>query len=212
VARLVPPELERWAERYTTAPSAALRRVADDTRANTSSPGMMVGPVEGALLAMLVRLSGARSVVEVGTFTGYSALAMAEALPDDGELLSCELDPANVATARAHFAASPHGDRIRVAPGPALDTLRALPERSVDLVFVDADKEGYPDYYEEALRLLVQGGLLVVDNVLWSGRVLAPRDDEARAIVAMSERVRHDARVEHVLLTVRDGVLLVRKK
>ena len=173
---------------------------------------MLSGRVEARLLQLLVRLVGARRVIEVGTFTGYATLMMAAGLPPEGELVTCEIEPRHAAIAERFFARSPDGRKIRVAPGPALATLRALPAGSVDLLFIDADKERYPAYYEEGLRLVRPGGLIAIDNALWSGRVLAPADEEDRAIAAVNDRAARDERVEAVLLTVRDGVLLVRKK
>lgn len=171
---------------------------------------MLSGQLEGTLLQMLVGALGARRVLEIGTFTGFSAQMMAAALPDDGQLISCDLDPNAIAIARDFFARSPHGHKITLREGPALDTMRSLAP-GFDLVFIDADKENYINYYEEALRLLSPNGLIAVDNVLWSGRVLDPREESDRAIVAFNEHVAADGRVSQVVLTVRDGLMLVRR-
>jgi caffeoyl-CoA O-methyltransferase len=173
---------------------------------------MQVGPVEGRLLGLLVRLAGARRVLEVGTFTGYSALAMAAALPDEGRLLTCDVDAEVTAAARGFFDRSGHGHKIEIRLGPALETLPGLAGGSFDLVFLDADKESYPAYLEHAVRLLRPGGLLVADNVLWSGRVLDPRDAATLAIARFNRLVHEDARLEAVMLTVRDGMTLARKR
>jgi caffeoyl-CoA O-methyltransferase len=209
---VLPDEIERYAAEHTTPEPAHLAAVAEATRAATDAPGMMVGPVEGRFLEFLVRLSGARRVLEIGTFTGYSALSMAAALPPDGRLVTCEIDPERAALARRHFEASPFGHLIDLREGPALDTLATL-DGPFDLVFIDADKTGYRDYYEAALARLSPTGLVAVDNVLWSGRVLDPAadDDDTRAIRAFNDHVRSDSRVHCVLLTVRDGILLVRR-
>jgi caffeoyl-CoA O-methyltransferase len=173
---------------------------------------MQTGKVEGAFLKLLVRLSGARKVLEIGTFTGYSALMMAEGLPADGELVTCEISEEHASLAQRYFDRSPNGRKIRLALGPAADTLRGIPDGSVDLVFIDADKERYPFYYEESVRVLRSGGLIAADNVLWYGRVLSPEDDASRAIVRFNRTVMGDDRVEKVMLPVRDGVYLIRKR
>jgi caffeoyl-CoA O-methyltransferase len=212
VLALVPEAIDAYAAAHTVPAPELLQELAAETRAKTSAPQMMVGDIEGRFLQLLVQLGGCKRVVEVGTFTGYSALMMAEGLPDGGELVTCELLEAHAEIARRYFAKSPHGKKIKLRLGPAIDTLRSLPAAETDLIFLDADKTGYPDYYEEGLRLLRPGGLLVADNVLWSGKVLDPKDDDTRALVAVADRARKDPRVTPVMLTVRDGLLLARKK
>ena len=186
------------------------RRLHDETHATMSSPQMLVGRIEGQLLKLLVQLSGARRVLEIGMFTGYSALMMAEGLPDDGRLVTCDINPKAAEIAQRYFNESPHGNKIEIRLGPALETIATLTE-PIDMVFIDADKTNYSNYYEACLPLLRPGGLIVADNVLWSGRVLEPDDDDSRAIVAFNERVQADPRVENVCLTVRDGMMLARK-
>ena len=204
-------QVDAYAAAHSTAEPRLLQKVANETRTSFGD-AMLVGPVEGRLLEFLVHLSGARRILEIGTFTGYSALSMAAALPPDGSIVTCEIDPQTAAIARRHFEASPWADQIRVKVGPALDTLAAL-EGPFDLVFVDADKENYRRYYEAVLPLLAERGLIAVDNVLWSGRVLDPSDDSpsTRAIVEFNDFVRHDPRAVCVMLTVRDGVTLIRR-
>lgn len=208
---LVDPELERYAESHTTPVEPLLLALRGETYARMESPDMQVGPVEGSFLRLLVQLSGARRVLEIGTFTGYSALMMASALPEDGQLITCDLDPVATAVARRFFDKSRHGRKIELRLGPALDTLASL-QGPFDLAFLDADKERYPDYLEAILPLLRKGGLLVADNTLWSGRVLSPKGEEDRAIHAFNERCARDERLDAVLLTVRDGVTLARKR
>jgi caffeoyl-CoA O-methyltransferase len=172
---------------------------------------MLSGHLEGTLLQMLVAMSGARRVLEIGMFTGFSAQMMASALPDDGRVVTCDIEPRHIAIAREFFARSAHGYKIEVREGPALETLKTLEPRSFDFVFIDADKRNYINYYEASLPLLADGGTIAVDNVLWSGRVLDPQEEDDRAIVAFNDHVRADDRVTCVMLTVRDGVMLIRR-
>lgn len=208
---LIPKPIERYAAAHTDPPGALFEALREETYARMRSPGMQVGPIEGAFLKMLVQLVGARRVLEIGMFTGYSGLKLAEGLPDDGELITCDVDPDAEAVARRFFSQSPHGKKITIRMGRALDTIATL-KGPFDLVFIDADKESYSAYYDAVFPLVRQGGLIVADNTLWSGDVLAPKDASGRAIVAYNDKVARDDRVEKVLLTVRDGMLLARKK
>ncbi len=209
---LLDPALDKYTHDHTTPRAPLFDALREKTYATMSSPGMQVGRVEGALLALLCRLMGARRVLEVGTFTGFSALSMAEALPDDGELITCDVDPEATAIARSFFDQSPHGRKIQIRLGAGLDTIRALPDQPFDLAFIDADKPRYTDYYEAILPRLRPGGLLVADNTLWSGKVLAPKEESDHAIVRFNDHVLADPRVENVLLSVRDGMMLAYKR
>jgi caffeoyl-CoA O-methyltransferase len=213
VSGVVDPDIERYALEHTTPEPEPLRALAEETRRTLASHGMMVGPLEGRFLATLVGVAGARRVLEIGMFTGYSALSMAAALPPGGQVVTCEVDPDRAAIARRHIEASPWADRIEIRMGPALDTLATL-DGPFDLVFVDADKREYARYYDAALPLLADRGLMVVDNVLWGGKVLdgADPDDDTRAIAAFNDMVAADPRVETVMLTIRDGVSLIRRR
>ncbi len=209
---IVTPETEAYAAEHTTPGHPLLVQVEAETRASQEAHGMMVGLLEGRFLETLVWLSGARRILEIGCFTGYSALSMAAALPPDGSIVTCELDPDRAATARRHFDASPWADQIEIRLGPALDSIAGL-EGPFDLIFIDADKTNYANYYEAVLPLLADRGLIVADNVLWSGRVLDDTDqsDDTVAIRAFNNLVRDDDRVTCVMATVRDGVLLIRR-
>lgn len=211
---IIPEALAQYVEAHSAPEPELLQALRDETQASLAMPQMQVGRVEGALLRMLVQLTRARRVLEVGTYSGYSALAMASGLPDDGKLVTCDIDPVATAVARKYWEQSPHGHKIELHLRPAIETIRELAAQkaSFDLVFLDADKTGYLDYYEAALPMLPAGGLVVADNTLWSGRVLEPREDSDHAIVRFNARVAADARVETVLLSVRDGVLLARKR
>jgi predicted O-methyltransferase YrrM len=210
---IVPEALDHYCAGHTSPPEPLLDELAAYTRAHCQNAQMLTGPVEGRLLKMLVQISGARRVLEIGTFTGYSALSMAAGLPGDGELITCDVNPETSEIAQSFFERSPHGGKIRLIRGRAIKTLRALPPQpSFDFVFLDADKESYLDYYEAVMPRLKPHGLIAADNTLWSGRVLDPKEKSDHAIVAFNAHVHSDIRVEHVLLSVRDGVLLIRKK
>lgn len=190
-------------------------------RAETAALPMarwQIAPEQGQFLALLVKLTGARRILEVGTFTGYSALCMAEALPAEGSILCCDLAGDYNATARSYWREAGVETRIELRLGPALETLEAL-ERdgqggSFDIAFIDADKANYPRYLEQALTLLRAGGLLIFDNVLWSGRVLErqPHSEDTRAIQQLNLALKHDERVDYSLLPLGDGMSLCRKR
>ncbi len=208
---LVPEAIERYATAHTIPESPLLRELVEETFAKTQIPHMQVEHLEGAFLRLLARITGARRVLEIGTFTGYSALVMAEGLPEDGRLITCDIDPAATEIARRYWARSPHGKKIELLLGPALENLKTI-AGPFDLVFIDADKENYVKYWEACLPKVRRGGLLVADNVLWSGRVLNPKDDSDKALVAFNAHVHTDPRVEAVMLTVRDGMMLAWKR
>jgi caffeoyl-CoA O-methyltransferase len=213
VKAIIPRKIEEYCLRHSTARDKLLQELERYTRRHCADAQMLIGPHEGALLALLVRLTGARQVLEIGTFTGYSALCMAEALPGNGRLITCEIKPRHAEIAQSFFKRSRHGRKIKLRLGPALETLTNLPaSANFDFVFLDADKENYVNYYEMVLPRLRSGGLIVADNVLWSGRVLAPRKKTDRAVVRFNKHVRRDPRVECVMLPVRDGVSLIRKR
>jgi caffeoyl-CoA O-methyltransferase len=210
---IVDPELERYAADHSSPEAPHLAAAAARTREASQSHAMMVGPLEGQLLALMVALTGARRVLEIGTFTGYSALSMAAALGEGGTIVTCELDPEHAALAQGHFDASPFADRIDLRLGPALETVAGL-DGPFDLVFIDADKAHYLDYYEAVLPKVAPGGVVLADNVLWSGRVLDLDDqsEDTAAIRAFNDRVRDDPRVTCVILTIRDGVSVIRPR
>lgn len=208
---LVPEAIENYAADHSEPLAQLFNDLREETYAKTSAPQMQVGRIEGNFLKLLVKLSRARRVLELGMFTGYSALMMAEGLPDDGELITCDIDPKAEEIARRYFERSPHGRKIQIRIGPGLETIKTL-KAPIDFVFIDADKENYSNYFDAVLPLLPSGGLIVADNTLWSGRVLEPKTESDKAIVAFNARVAGDARVEKVLLTVRDGMMLIRKK
>jgi predicted O-methyltransferase YrrM len=207
------PRVEQYAAEHTSGEPAYFAVLADRTRAETSAPGMMVGTLEGRFLSALVALARPQLVLELGTFTGYSALSMAESLPPGGRIITCDISEEHVTMARRNFAASPFADRIEIKVGPALESIAAL-DGPFDLMFIDADKVSYLAYYEALLPKLAADGAMLVDNVLWSGRILDSEDDSesTTALREFNDRVAADERVEVVMLTVRDGVSLIRHR
>lgn len=201
-----------YIEQHTTPSSAELEELERETIRTLEAPGMLSGPVVGRLLEFVVYTLGARSVLEIGTFSGYSALAMAEGLPPDGRIVTLEIDERHAELASHAIAASPYAERIEVVLGPALESLERLPG-PFDFIFIDADKEHYVEYYEAVLPKLSEHGLIAADNTLWGGRVLdeTNKSTSTEAIRAFNTRVRTDPRVRCVILPVRDGVTLVRR-
>lgn len=207
------PAIEAYAVAHTTPEPAWFASLADNTRANTAAPGMMVGTLEGRFLSFLVHLARPRLVLEIGTFTGYSALSMAEALPEGGRIITCDVSEDHVRLAREHVGATPFADRIEFRLGKAIDTLATL-DGPFDLVFVDADKTGYDAYLEAVLPKLSPQGVVVIDNVLWRGQVLDESidDPDTAALRTFNTKWANDPRVECVLLPIRDGVTLLRRR
>lgn len=204
-------DIERYVEANVTPESETFRALAEETRTGTNQPQMQVGPVEGTFLRHLVRAMNARLVVEIGTFTGYSALMMAEGLPEGGRLITCDIDKTATTIARKYWAQSPHGAKIDLRLGRAMTTIDGI-DGPIDLVFIDADKQSYIDYWEALVPKVRPGGLLLADNVLWSGRVLDPVDPDDHALAAFNRHVLSDARVETVMLPVRDGITMACKR
>lgn len=208
---IVTEEIEEYAEAHTTAPSELLRRLAAETQAELRVPQMLTGPIEGRLLEFLVFAVRPQRVLELGTYSGYSSLSMAAALPPGGHIETCEVDETHAEVARRYHEEAGVSDRITIHLGPALETIERL-EGEFDLVFVDADKINYPTYYELLLPRLAEHGLMVFDNTLWSGRVVDPDDSpDTKAITELNDRLASDPAVVAVVLTVRDGVTLVRR-
>ena len=198
-------KIEEYAFNHTSYEGDLLKRLEEETYEKLEIPQMTTGRIEARLLKLLARLVSAKRILEIGTFAGYSALSMAEALPEEGELVTCEEDPEAIAFARKYFDLSTNGKKITQVEGSALESLKFI-KGPFDMAFIDADKENYSNYYEIILPMIRSGGLIAVDNVLWSGRVLDPKDNSDKAIHQFNERVIQDERVESVLLTVRDGL------
>jgi caffeoyl-CoA O-methyltransferase len=194
-----------------------LRRLERETAEMGEIAGMQIAPDQGALMTLLCRLIGVREAIELGTFTGYSAICIARGLAPGGRLIACELDEGYAETAARNFEAAGVADRIEIRIGPALETLRALPQREVfELGFIDADKTEYPDYYEELLARTRPGGLVLVDNVFGGGAIVGDTpgfsDDSLAAIRTLNDRIRDDERVDVAMVGVADGLTFVRKR
>lgn len=216
---IVAPRIEQYAVEHCSREPDYLAELAAETQKSTSAPEMMVGTLEGRFLSALVAMLRPQLVLEIGTFTGYSALSMAESLPPGGRIVTCDINDDHVAIARRHIERSPYAAQIDIRLGNAHDTLETLDGR-FDLVFIDAEKTGYLGYYEAVLPKLSPHGVIAVDNVLWSGRVLPDAggegdcgddDEDTVALRAFNDHVVNDDRVECVMLTVRDGLSLIRR-
>jgi caffeoyl-CoA O-methyltransferase len=208
----VSPEVDAYAEAHTTQPTELLAQLAEETRATLQAPQMLTGTVEGRMLELLVFASGARRVLELGTYSGYSSISMAAALPPGGRIDTCEVSADHAAVAQRYIEAAGYDDTITVHIGPAIETIDRL-EGEFDFVFIDADKVNYVNYYEAVLPRLSERGLIAADNTLWSGRVAdeSNNDENTLAIRAFNDRVHSDPRVVAAMLTVRDGVTLIRR-
>ena len=194
MAFIVNEQVEEYAAEHTTQLLDLFERLAAETREKTTAPQMMVGRSRAASSAALVGLTGAKRILELGTFTGYSSISMALALPDDGRIITCDVDPEATAIARRYMDESGLGDKIEIRLGPALETIDSL-DGPFDLVFIDADKPNYQNYYEAVLPMLADDGLIIADNVLWSGRVVeADGDESTQAIKSFNEHVRRRPR------------------
>ena len=208
-------ELHEYMVAHGARQDDVLRRVQEETAAMGDIAVMQIAPDQGAFMTLLARLTGAREAIELGTFTGYSAICIARGLVPGGRLIACELSEEYAEIAAANVAAAGVADRVEIRIGPALDTLADIPEREVfDLGFIDADKENYPAYYEAVLARTRPGGLIVVDNVLAAGRVTDPGNDQEQvlAIREANELIAADERVDTAMVAIADGLMLARKR
>ena len=207
---LVPEDIEKYAVNNSE-PEGNLLTDLTETTYNRSDAGVMIsGPSVGNFLSMLIFVTQSKRVLEIGTFVGYSALIMARSLPTNGELITLDVDVNSPNLGKKYWDKDPAGKLITFKLGKALETMDTL-EPGFDLIFIDADKRNYANYYEKSLNLLSKNGIIVIDNVLWSGKVLDPKDKESKAINDLNKKITSDQRVKNVLLTVRDGLMLIRK-
>ncbi len=203
--------IRQYCEQYTSTPPPYLKRIERETHLKTIAPQMLSGPLQGRLLSLLSKLVRPRYILEIGTFTGYSALCLAEGLEKSGSLHTIEINPEYESMIRSNWAMSPFVEQMHLHLGAALEIIPRL-NSGIDLVFIDAAKEQYPHYYDLVIEKLQSGGLIIADNILWGGKVLTPaQDKETQAIMSFSEKVKADERVEVVLLPIRDGISLIRK-
>ncbi len=207
---LVHEAIEDYAFLSTGAEPELLQELIDATNENMGWPQKLSGRLVGRTLSMLSHLVQPKNALEIGMFTGYSALSIAEGMPDDGKLICCETNPRAIDFAKTFYDRSPHGHKIEVIFGRAMDTLDQL-DMELDFTFIDADKRNYLNYYERVLEMTRPGGLIVLDNVLWSGKVIQPESEIDDVLVELNQRIAADSNVENVFLTVRDGVNVVRK-
>ena len=209
---IVEPNVEQYAEAHTTPDGELFERLAAETREKSDRPQMMVGKLEGQFLASLVAAVRPQHVLELGTFTGYSSISMARTLPDGGRITTCDVNEETTAIARRYAEEAGVADRIEYRLGPALEMLREL-DGPFDLVFIDADKDGYVDYYEAVLPKLADGGVILADNTLASGDVVQEQPSGmAATIKQFNEHVSADDRVDCVVLTIRDGITMIRRR
>jgi len=208
---LVSKDIEQYCKDYSLDDTDLLKELSKATWETEDKPQMLCGSLVGGLLQILIKISGAKRVLEIGMFTGYSTLKMAEALPTDGEIHSCELMEKHIVTAKSWFKKSDVNYKISIHKGEAEESLEEFRAGSFDIMFVDADKTGYPEYYRKGTMLLKKGGIAIFDNMLWSGSVLNPEDDDAKALSETAELIKNDSRLEQLLLPVRDGLMIYRK-
>ncbi len=208
---IVPPALEEYCRQHSIPSDATFDAIEAYTNTHTELPQMMLGPLAGALLTVLAKSANARNALEIGTFTGYSSLAIARGLADDGQLTTVDINPETTAKAREFWGRHPDGVKISALIGPALDIVGTLVE-PFDFVFIDADKGNYINYWEAVITKVRAGGLIVADNTLWSGDIIAPQDDDGHSLAAFNQHVAKDTRVDVALLTVRDGMTVACKR
>ena len=208
---LISKEIEQYCLNQSQPDTGLLKALVNKTLKEEEIPQMLSGPLVGGLLQLLIKITGAKNILEIGMFTGYSTLKMAEALPEDGEIHTCELMEKHVKTAESWFNKSNDGYKITIHHGRAIDQLNSFKISSFDLIFIDADKINYPEYYRRSTTLLKVGGIAVLDNMLWDGEVLNPKDGNAKALRETAELIKNNHRLESLLLPVRDGILIYRK-
>ena len=211
IVQITDSSIEQYAREMTTPESEDVQALVESSDAELEYIDMLSGNLVGQLLKMLVKISGAKRILEIGTFTGYSAITMAEALPEDGEIITMEMNLRYQELASKHFEKFDHQKKIKLMKGNAQEMISEL-HGEFDLIFLDADKLSYEAYFNQTLPFLKSGGIMVVDNVLWDGTVIEPQDHKSEALDAFNQKVSKDERVEQVLLPVRDGVTIIRMK
>ena len=206
--KLVSTEINQYCEENSQGDSDLLQELTEYTYKTEDLPQMISGMQVGNVLQGFIKSISAKRVIEVGMFTGYSALKMAEILPENGEVHTCELMKKHVKTAQSFFDRSPHGSKIHIHEGKASESLGHLKSNTFDFAFIDADKAGYQDYYLKCMSLIRSGGIILLDNMLWGGHVLDPQDDDTMALKNTAEFINNDGRVFNYLIPVRDGLMV----
>ena len=204
--------INKYCKEHTESDNSLLSELERYTWDNEDVPQMISGQMVGKFLQSIIRMIAAQKIVEVGTFTGYSALQMAEAIPLAGEIHTCELMKKHTETAQSFFDKSDYGKKITIHQGPALESLETLKVGDFDMAFIDADKSNYLEYYKRCLVLIRAGGVIILDNMLWSGSVIDPKDDDSQALRKTGDYIQEDTRVFNMLLPIRDGLMLCIKK
>ena len=201
-------DIQKYCKSHTDPNNALLSKLEKYTWENEEVPQMISGQMVGKFLQSAIQMIDAKKIVEVGTFTGYSALQMAEALPIDGEIHTCELMEKHAKTAQSFFNKSEHGKKITIYQGPGISSLESLKIGSFDMAFIDADKSNYMEYYKRCLALIRKGGIVILDNMLWSGSVINPNDDDSKSLRKTGDYIQNDVRVFNILVPIRDGLML----
>lgn len=209
------PKLSEYAEKHTSSENELLQKLNRDTYANVLIPRMLSGHLQGRVLSMFSKMIRPKTILEIGTYTGYSALCMAEGLQDGGKLITIDINEELEDMVRSYFGQAPNASAFDFRVGNAMEIIPSLTEE-LDLVFIDADKENYSNYFDLVIDKMASGGILIADNVLWSGKVLdetqLAKDEETQALDAFNQKMMADERVENILLPIRDGIMVVRKK
>ena len=205
-------DLEQYSIDHSVKESSILKKIQKYTYQNEKAPQMITGAIVGNVLSLLIKSIQAKKILEIGMFTGYSAMTMAQALPDNGEIHTCEIMEEHVLTAQKFFSQSAHNDKIFVYTGKALNTLESFKINTFDLAFIDADKINYLEYYKRIITLIKTGGIIVLDNMLWSGEVIDPKDKQSKVLNKTAQFIQNDSRVFNTLLPIRDGLMVCYKK
>ena len=205
-------DLEQYSIEHSTKETKILKEIKNYTFANEKAPQMITGPIVGNVLSLLIKSIKAKKILEIGMFTGYSAMTMAQALSDDGVIHTCEIMEEHITTAKNFFSQSRHNQKITIHPGAALQTLETFEVNFFDLAFIDADKINYLEYYKYCMRLVRSGGIIILDNMLWGGSVIDPQDDDAKKIRQTGDFINEDQRVQNSLIPIRDGLMVCLKK
>jgi len=211
MAGFLSEELEKYISDHSEKTGSNEQSLRNETLDLGPSSGMMSGDSVGNFLKLIIKINNCKRILEIGTFTGYSALMMATALPDEGRLITCDVNKKTSEIAKRHWATSPHGSKIELHIGPASETINKL-EGEFDLIFIDADKNNYSNYFELCKNRLSKNGLIIADNVLWSGKVLNPEDAQAKSIDAFNKLVNDDREFWNTIVPIRDGLMIIKKR